>query len=105
MRTFLFFIGWSSIVSSIVDGALGLYALWVILNADVLDIYFSLDRFLKHYVEFIYWVKQVALFVMPNAIALWLFSIPALIYFPARILMSMVIGCWALNKAKSLKVQ
>ena len=105
MRTFLLFIGWSSIVSSFVDGALGLYALWVIINSDVLSVYLSLDGFLKQYIEFLYWVKQVALVVMPKGIALWLFSLPALIYFPVRILMSMVIGWWALNKVKSIEVQ
>ncbi|MEH6711708.1 MAG: hypothetical protein V7733_10880 [Paraglaciecola polaris] len=105
MRAFLLFIGWSSIISSFVDGALGFYALWIISSSEITDFYLSLDVFLKQYVEFIYWVKQVALLVMPKAIAIWLFGIPALIYFPVRILISIVIGWWALNKIKSIDVQ
>jgi hypothetical protein len=105
MRIFLLFIAWSSFLSSFVDGALGLYALWVISNSDITIFYLSLDAFLKQYVEFIYWVKQVAFLVMPKEIAIWLFGIPALIYFPVRILMSIAIGRWALKKVELIDVK
>ena len=65
----------------------------------------SLDEFLKNYVEVIYWVKSVAFVVMPKDFATWLFSVPALAYFPTRIVMSAVIGWWALKKASVLKVR
>lgn len=61
--------------------------------------------FLQQYVAFIYWVKQVALIVMPKGLALWLFSIPALVYFPVRILMSIAIGWWAFKKVESMNVK
>lgn len=102
MRTVLLIVGWASIVGSIADGLLGLYALWVILNSEVLNFYFSLDEFLKQYVGIIYWMKDLALAIMPKGLALWIFSIPALIYFPVRMIISSIVGWWALNKAKSL---
>ena len=105
MRQLLIFIGWSSIIGSFVDGALGVYALWVVIDSGVIDFNLTLDKYLKNHVEFIYWVKQLALFVMPKGIALWLFSIPALIYFAVRILVSLAIGWWALNKVKSMEAQ
>lgn len=105
MRAFLLFIGWSSFFSSFVDGALGFYALWVISSSDIINFYLSLDAFLKQYVEFIYWVKQVAFLIMPKSIAVWLFGVPALIYFPVRILMSIAIGWWALKKVESIDAQ
>ncbi len=100
MRKFLLFIGWSSIVGSVIDGLLGLYAAWVVIQGAEPQI--SLDAFLKQHVVIIYWVKQVAYQVMPNGFVTWLFNIPALIYFPVRILMSVVIGWWALRKAAQL---
>jgi len=50
-------------------------------------------------------VKQVAFYVMPQSFANWLFGIPAVIYFPVRILMSLIIGWWALKKAAQLKAE
>ena len=103
MRAFLLFIGWSSVVGSFGDGGLGLYALWLTMTSNTVDASISLVVFLKNYVAFIYCVKSIAFAVMPQAFALWLFSVPALAYFPIRILMSIVIGWWALKKAASLK--
>jgi|TARA_R110000803_G_scaffold76020_4_gene140430 hypothetical protein len=103
MRTLLLFIGWSSIIGSFADGALGLYVLWLAMTSDVVEAVISLDLFLKNYVNFIYWVKSIAFAVMPKGFAGWLFSVPALAYFPIRILMSIIIGCWALKKAARIK--
>lgn len=103
LRLFLLILGWSSVVGSFGDGALGLYALWLTLcdNGSLLAI--SVDDFLYNYVPMIYWVKQVAFYLMPEAVVHWLFGLPALIYFPTRIVMSLVIGWWALAKAAQLK--
>jgi len=105
MRSFLLFIGYSSYISSLGDGSLGLYALWVLISNNLALLNLSLNDFLAQYVEFIYWVKQVAFYVMPEGFANWLFGIPAVIYFPVRILMSLIIGWWALKKAAQLKAE
>lgn len=103
MRAFLLFIGWSSMIGSIFDSALAIYALWINLAADWQLLAITVDAFLKEYVGFIYWVKQIAYFVMPEKIVAWLFSLPALAYFPIRVITSIWIGWWALAKAKQLK--
>ena len=102
MRKFLLFVGWSSFIGSFFDGILGCYAFWLASSSEFIEFSLSLDDYLKQYVEFIYWVKQLAFYVMPHAFVKWLFSIPALIYFPIRILMSIFIGYWALKKAEHL---
>jgi hypothetical protein len=102
MQIFLLILGWSSVVGSFGDGALGLYALWINLLNDWSLLNISIDEFLKNYVQLIYWVKQVAFYVLPENIVLWLFNLPALLYFPIRIIMSVIIGWWALSKAAQL---
>ena len=100
MRAFLLIIGWSSFVGSIVDGGLGLYAVLVVFGGA--DSLISLDTFLSQHVAAIYWVKQLAYYVMPGRFVTWLFELPALIYFPVRILLSVAIGWWALRKAAEM---
>ncbi|MEM7281093.1 MAG: hypothetical protein AAF438_05655 [Pseudomonadota bacterium] len=63
----------------------------------------TVDSFLRDHVSFIYWVKQVAYFVLPRSFVDWLFALPALVYFPVRVVVSSVIGWWALAKANQLK--
>lgn len=48
--------------------------------------------FLAQYAELIYWVKQIAFYVMPHGFDNWLFGVPAVIYFPMPILMRLVIS-------------
>tara|TARA_B110001450_G_scaffold12812_1_gene12173 strand:- start:1561 stop:1890 length:330 start_codon:yes stop_codon:yes gene_type:complete len=102
MRKFLLILGWSSVVGSFGDGALGLYAVWINFINDWALLNITIDDFLKSYVQLIYWVKQVAFYVLPESIVLWLFNLPALLYFPVRIIMSVIIGWWALSKAAQL---
>ncbi len=102
MKMFLLLFGWSSMIGSVGDGALGLYTVWVNYQNEWSLVGISLDDFLKEYVPFIYWVKQVAFYVLPEGLAMWLFSLPALLYFPVRIVVSVLVGWWALSKAKQL---
>lgn len=103
MRAFLLFLGWSSVIGSFFDGALALYALWINHQADWQLLNISVDNLLAQYIEFIYWVKQVAYYVMPETIVIWLFNLPALVYFPIRIVTSIWIGYWALAKAEQIR--
>ena len=105
MRIFLLILGWSSVVGSFGDGALGLYALWINYLNEWSLLNISINEFLKEYVQIIYWVKQVAFYVLPEGVVLWLFNLPALLYFPIRIIMSIFIGWWALSKAAQLSNQ
>ncbi|MBA6416348.1 hypothetical protein H4J50_10010 [Colwellia sp. 6M3] len=105
MRIFLLILGWSSVVGSFGDGALGLYLLWLNYLNEWSLLSISINDFLKEYVQIIYWVKQVAFYVLPEGVVLWLFNLPALLYFPIRIIISIFIGWWALSKAAQLSNQ
>lgn len=98
-RVFLLAIGWSSMLGSFVDGALAIYALWAVLISEGATASLTVDAFLKDYAASVYWVKQFAFYVLPDGAVNWLFAVPALLYFPFRVLMSIVIGRWALTKA------
>ena len=104
VRIFLLILGWSSVVGSFGDGSLWFYALWIIGSSGWNELGMSVDDFLHQFVEIIYWVKQVAYYVMPHGFVTWLFGLPALIYFPVRIVMSIIIGWWALSKAEKMAV-
>ncbi|WP_448556593.1 hypothetical protein [Thalassotalea montiporae] len=43
--------------------------------------------------------------MLPEKVVNWIFDLPALIYFPIRIAMSIFIGWWALSKAATLQEQ
>ena len=102
LRKCLLFIGWASFIGSFFDGGLWLYCMWLVIVNESVHLGVSIDEFLKNHVAFIYWVKQLAYFVMPRGWVDWLFNLPSLVYFPTRMLMSLVIGWWALKKAKEL---
>jgi len=102
MRALLLLIGWSSVIGSFADAAMLCYALFIAAQSGWLEISMSVDAFLKQYLEFLYWVKQLAYYVMPDGFVAWLFGLPALIYFPVRILLSVLIGWWAFTKAAQL---
>lgn len=46
--------------------------------------------------------KDVARYVLPASVVTWVFNLPALVYFPVRVVMGCVIGWWVLAKAKSM---
>ena len=102
MRIFLLFIGWASLLASLVDFILGSFAAYLVTATDTLTMAISLDLFLRDFVPFIYWVKQVAYYVMPTSVVIWLFNLPALLYFPVRVLLSLVIGWYAFKLVNAM---
>tara|TARA_B100001059_G_scaffold229050_2_gene261033 strand:+ start:382 stop:702 length:321 start_codon:yes stop_codon:yes gene_type:complete len=102
MRSFFLVLAWSCVVGSVVDGALLLYAVWINYLHGWLLLCISINDFLRDYIQPLFWVKQVAFLVLPEAMVLWLFNLPALLYFPVRIITSTMIGYWALSRAAEL---
>lgn len=103
MRGVLLFFGWASFVGSIVDGAIAVFALWIIVSASEPLFAMTVDQHLREHLHFIYWVKQVGYFVLPDGFVNWLFALPALVAFPVRVVASAALGGWALSVAKRMK--
>ena len=102
MRRFLLWFGWLSVVGSIGDGAISLFALWVVGSGGWTDLGLAVGPLLEQHLPALYWVKDVARFVLPGSVVAWVFDLPALIYFPVRVAMGCVIGWWALATAKKM---
>ena len=102
MRTFLLWVGWASVVGSVGDGLIAALALVVVGNAGWAMPGLSVDALLAGQLPTLYWVKSVALWTMPGGVVSWLFALPALVYFPARIALSALIGWGAFVGARRI---
>ena len=103
MRGLLLFLGWSSMIGSLLDGAIMIYAFLLAAAGDAAGFGITVDGHLKDHLSFIYWVKDVAYFLFPTGFVDWLFGLPALLYFPFRVITSIIIGGWALSVAARMK--
>ena len=102
MRTFLLWFGWISLIGSLFDGAIAAFLGWLVFFGDA-PISLTVDAHLKDHLPFIYWVRDVAEFLFPEGFVEWLFGLPALLYFPIRVLVSVIVGGWALRAAGEMK--
>jgi hypothetical protein len=102
MRTFLLVFGWASFVGSICDGVIAIMLLGLTLFQSA-DPAITVDTHLREHLPFLYWIRAVAEAVMPVEVVRWIFGLPALIYFPARVVMSVILGGWALRAAAGIK--
>ncbi|MEM9421539.1 MAG: hypothetical protein AAF986_03380 [Pseudomonadota bacterium] len=97
MKRFLIILAWSSLVGAVADGAITLYAAWEIITTENIGVDLSVDEHLRTHLSFLYWVKDVAYRLLPENIVGWLFGLPALIYFPFRIMTNMLLSWWILR--------
>ncbi len=102
MRTFLVWFGWISVVGSVGDGAIAAWLGWLVLAGDAPS-GMSVDAHLRDHLPWLYWVRDVAEVVLPQPVVEWVFGLPALVYFPVRVGMSIVLGWWALSVAARMK--
>lgn len=98
-RTLLLAFGCASIIGSAFDGAIALYAL-LVLGMSEAGIGISVDLFLRDFLAILYWIKELARMVLPEAVVAWIFALPALVYFPARVVLGVLLGGWALAVAR-----
>ena len=103
MQRLLLVLAWSGFLGAMVDGSITAYAAWEVANSDEMGLTLTVDQHLKDHLSFLYWLKDVAYFIMPDGLVDWLFGLPALVYFPVRILVNILFGYWMLFWARSLQ--
>lgn len=102
MRRFLIFIGWASLIGSILDAGILVYAITQILSLPDVTFAMTVDHHLKDHLSFLYWVKDVAHALFPAGFVDWLFGLNAIAYFSFRLIASAIIGTWALKTAAKM---
>lgn len=103
MRKLLVVLAWSGVFGAIFDAAITAFAAWEVATTENMGIGLTVDQHLKNHLHFLYWIKDVAFFLAPNDFIDWLFDLPALLYFPFRILINLLFGWWMLRWARSLR--
>ena len=98
----LIIFAWVSIIGSFGDGFIGLYGLILVFVDPVVTFTISVEELIKDHINFLYWVKNIAYLVLPKNVVAWVFSMPALVYFPARVITSLFIGYYVLKFARRM---
>ena len=102
MRIFFPILGWSSTLGGCFVGSLILYFVSINITDNWLSLHISVNDFLRDHVAIIYWIKQLAYYILPSNLVALLFNLPAIVLFPVRLTISTFIGWWAFSKAAKL---
>lgn len=101
MRGFLLAFGWLSVIGSVVDAAIiAVLVNYVLVGKAALSM--TVDAHVSEHLPFLYWARAVAEWVFPERFVAWLFGLQALVFFPARLAVSAVLGGWALQAARRM---
>lgn len=101
MRRLLLFLGWASFAGSLFDGAISAYLLWLIVDGEATS-GIAVDAHLRVHLHFLYWVKDIAYMLFPDTFVDWLLALPATVYFPVRVAVSVLVGAWLLQTARRM---
>ena len=101
MRTTLIVLAWLSFVGSLFDGAIALFHVGLAVTAHA-DWGISVYTHMQDNLPWLLWVKDIAYLVLPDEFVDWVFDLPNLVYFPVRIITSILFGWRALTVARRL---
>ncbi|MEM9170530.1 MAG: hypothetical protein AAGC56_12860 [Pseudomonadota bacterium] len=85
-------LAWLTVVGGLCDGAIAAFAAYELVSADAPLLSLSVDAHLKTHLPWLYWVRPLAFAVLPDGLAAFVFDLPALVYFPARAVVSAPLG-------------
>lgn len=94
MRTLILVLAWSGVAGGLIDGAIFLWALWHVFVAGTATVAITVDTHLLEHLTWLYWIKDFAYWLLNDGFVDWLFGLPALAYFPFRIIVNFAIGAW-----------
>ncbi|NNU15812.1 hypothetical protein HK107_05695 [Parvularcula sp. ZS-1/3] len=102
LRPSLLGFGWASFVGSVADALILSHHLILSVSGESAMMASVRDHILDH-LPFLAWLIPLAQWILPEGWADWLFALPAVGYFPVRILFSIVTGTLALRWAARIK--
>jgi hypothetical protein len=102
MRPFLIRFGWLSCPGGIIDAATALLLLVRFVALGGAPASLTVGDHLRDHRPALYWVRDVAAFVMPDPTVTALFALPVLVFFPLRIVLGLLIGAAAMEAAKRM---
>ena len=103
MRKFWLTFGWASAIGSVLDTLILMFAVYVIVSVADYTWALSSEVLFREHISWLYWVKQLAYLFMQEDVVHWIFGLPATALFSTRIIISVIVGKWALNKAEALR--
>lgn len=59
----------------------------------------TVEQHLAAHLPWLMFVREIGHAVLPARLVDWIFGLPALAYFPARVVISTVLGIWAMRAA------
>ncbi|OWV33786.1 hypothetical protein B5C34_10135 [Pacificimonas flava] len=104
LRLFLILLAWSGAIGGMIDGLITLYAAWEIAKDANIGIGVTVETHISMHLPILYFLKEVGYALAPNALIDWIFALPALLYFPFRVLVNLLFGWIMLKWANRLEV-
>ncbi len=94
MRSVIRILAWSGVGGGLIDLGIFCSALWWIFGTGEAAAGLTVDAHLRDHLGFLYWIKDFAYYLLDDGFVDWLFGLPALAYFPFRIVVNFAIGAW-----------
>lgn len=104
LRLILIFLAWSGVIGGLIDGLITLYAAWEIAKDTNIGVRVTVETHISMHLPFLYFLKELGYALAPNALIDWIFALPALLYFPFRVLVNLLFGWIMLKWANRLEL-
>jgi hypothetical protein len=102
LRILLLVIGWTSLVGSIAESVIVLHAAALALTGAA-EWAMTVETHIADHLSFFYWIIDIAYAVFSDRVVSWFLGWPTLVFYPVRVVASILIGGWALSAARRMK--
>lgn len=101
MRTALLWFAWISLLGSAGDGLMALIVTGFVASGAASPA-ITVEQHLSAHMPWLMVVRDIGYAFLPARLVDWIFGLPALAYFPARVVISTVLGVWAMRAARRM---
>jgi hypothetical protein len=101
VRTALLWFAWISLLGSAGDGLMALIVAGFVASGAASPA-ITVKQHLAAHLPWLMFVREIGYAVLPARLVDWIFGLPALAYFPARVAISTGLGIWAMRAARRM---